>query len=927
VRKEEETMSLTSRGSTAVFFLACLSVVPAAFGQTTWYVDAANCPGSGTSVDPFCKIQDAINAAAGNATPPDEIVVADGIYTGTGNKNLDFGGKIIVLRSENGPAHCIIDCEGSGRGFYFHSGETAAACVEGLTIRNGNADSSIPEGGGGGGIYCRFAGPTIVNCTISRNKADVGGGGVCCFSWDSPAAVLTNCSIIDNRAAERGGGVYCVGGPDGGPSITNCTISGNIVYAVLSAYYGCGGGGVYLDGGTLTNCTISNNRASTDGGGIALGEGAIVQCVINNNAAFYCGGGINSGMMAISTLTNCTITENIAPIGSGMCVWDDEYQATSLSNCILFGNTGGNDLGGWMELGPEVSYCDVEGGAIWWWPSWGPTDIDADPHFALADDFHLMPDSPCIDTGTDTPIGGLPAEDFDGTTRPLDGDGDGQTRADVGAWEFNPAVPTIAVSPPSITLLVVPRQTGPTSKTLSIRNAGGGTLNWELNWDAPWLHASQTQGQATGEVATVTLTVDPADITSETPSAMLAVSAFGASNTPRFIEVVPHVARTLRVPSEYPTIQAAIDAAIPGDEVVLADGIYTGIGNTNLSFFGKAITLRSSSGNPAACIIDCQHAARGFLFYCGEGPDSVVENVTIRNGSTAYDIRDQMGGAVYCSSSNPTLVRCVIVGASEGGGVGCWNASPMLTRCVIARNTGGYDGGGVGCIAYSNPVLTDCVIAGNSEAGVGGWSSNPILSNCTIVGNDSGVDCDSCSPALDNCILWGNTSGQICGTHATPTLRYCDVQGGWSGSGTGNINSNPLFVDPDGPDNDPNTWQDNDYRLATGSPCIDSGDPAFVPPPGRMDLDGRYRVWDGSHDGVARVDMGACEFDSLRFADPNCDRFTNGLDIDALVLALLDPDGYATAYPRCSITRADMNGDGFVNVADIEMFVVALTGG
>ena len=76
----------------------------------------------------------------------EEVLVADGVYTGAGNRDLDFGGKAITLRSAAGdPSACIIDCEQQGRGFYFHSGETAPSVVQDLTIRNGTAS----EYGGG----------------------------------------------------------------------------------------------------------------------------------------------------------------------------------------------------------------------------------------------------------------------------------------------------------------------------------------------------------------------------------------------------------------------------------------------------------------------------------------------------------------------------------------------------------------------------------------------------------------------------------------------------------------------------------------------------------------------------------------------------------------------------------------------------------
>lgn len=72
------------------------------------------------------------------------------------------------------------------------------------------------------------------------------------------------------------------------------------------------------------------------------------------------------------------------------------------------------------------------------------------------------------------------------------------------------------------------------------------------------------------------------------------------------------------VPASYSTIQAAIDAAVPGESVVIADGTYSGPGNYNLNFGGKDITVRSASGNRDACIISCDYSGRGFEFTHGE---------------------------------------------------------------------------------------------------------------------------------------------------------------------------------------------------------------------------------------------------------------------------------------------------------------------
>ena len=94
-------------------------------------------------------------------------------------------------------------------------------------------------------------------------------------------------------------------------------------------------------------------------------------------------------------------------------------------------------------------------------------------------------------------------------------------------------------------------------------------------------------------------------------------------------------ADTLLVPDEYPTIQAAIDASVDGDVVLVADGSYTGDGNRDMDFMGRAITVRSENG-PDTCIIDIQGSAqdphRAFHFHSGETNASIVQGFTIQNG-------------------------------------------------------------------------------------------------------------------------------------------------------------------------------------------------------------------------------------------------------------------------------------------------------
>jgi hypothetical protein len=86
---------------------------------------------------------------------------------------------------------------------------------------------------------------------------------------------------------------------------------------------------------------------------------------------------------------------------------------------------------------------------------------------------------------------------------------------------------------------------------------------------------------------------------------------------------------------DFPTIQAAIDAVVDGDIIELTNGTFTGEGNRDIDYLGKAITIGSRSGNPEACIIDCEASStdphRGFYFRSGEGLSSVLRDLTVTN--------------------------------------------------------------------------------------------------------------------------------------------------------------------------------------------------------------------------------------------------------------------------------------------------------
>ncbi|MCH7849399.1 MAG: right-handed parallel beta-helix repeat-containing protein, partial [Planctomycetes bacterium] len=230
--------------------------------------------------------------------------------------------------------------------------------------------------------------------------------------------------------------------------------------------------------------------------------------------------------------------------------------------------------------------------------------------------------------------------------------------------------------------------------------------------------------------------------------------------------------------------------------------------------------------------------------------DCVFSGNTSVGGGGGLVIRVVSGGVAEIN-------RCIFSNNNGGvaaGGIAIVRGDTNLTDSVIAANAASFTGGGL--LSGGEYTMVNCAISGNT-APMGGGLENAGLAtliNCTFgnnVGNGVENSKSADSAVLANCVLWGNTPAQLEGDSFTVT--YSDIQGGWPG--IGNIDADPLFVQPAG----------DDLRLDFGSPCIDAGDNDAVPDGVTTDLDGNPRfqddpdVKDTGNGTPPIVDMGAYE--------------------------------------------------------------------
>ncbi|MHC4265239.1 MAG: right-handed parallel beta-helix repeat-containing protein, partial [Planctomycetota bacterium] len=784
-----------------------------------------------------------IQAAIDGASNGDTIIVNQGTYS----ESLNMSGKAITLQSTdpNNPAvvaATVID----GTGYYHvvqcKSGEDANTILTGFTITGGNANGT-GYNSCGGGMYNYLSNPTVTNCTFTGNRADSGGG---MFNHTSSPTVK-NCIFKENSTHEGlegldgldadffslpydgehggdggdGAGMYNV---NASPVVINCTFIENST----------GDGGKGGDGGE--GYLFNDGADGGDGGKGGKGAGMynensspqLVSCIFKANLTGF--GGKNGSYGDAGWYSDDGSYGNSGDGGNGAGIYNCENSAPILSDCTFIKNSTGSGGPGGRSYG--LTGKGGDGAGIY--------NDNSSPNLTNCS-FEIN------ETGGGG-NGGKPGNGGNGA----------------GMYNCNNSNPAIT------NCLFTGNRTG---------NGGEGNIA-----------RSSDFGPAGGDGAGIYNDDSSPNLTDCRFTANITGNGGNGEEGTGYDDGDPggrggHGGGMFNTNDSYPTITNCTFSKNmtgyggnggqgAGSSGFMLVGQITGGdgGNGGNGGSGAGIYNDNYSGPN---IIDCTFTSNrtGLGGTAGRGGAGWWSGSSGKMGKpgngagilnqihSSPDLTDcrfnqnttiGVGGGIYNLNSSQTVTNCTFFSNSSlvGGGMSNSGNSLMVTNCTFISNQSELGGGMYN--SGNGLIVTNCTFISNVSFWMGGGmfnsGSSPIVTNCTFTSNKSfwrggGMyNSRTSSTTVTNCILWDDEAffgGKE--IYGTASVDYSCIEGGYTGSG--NINTDPLFTDMDG-------------RLLETSPCVDAGDNSAPHLPER-DLDDNPRIID------SYVDMGAYEFTSL----------------------------------------------------------------
>ncbi len=774
-----------------------------------WYISTTgnDQTGDGSELNPLATIQKGIDLAVDY----DSIMIATGLYTGEGNRDIATFGKGLTIIGTFDTDSTIIDGTGAYNGINlnYHNYSVGFLTIENIIMINcTRAISAIPYLAPYRTISCN-------NCRFSGNST--------VFDWPkgSPILLVDSCMISGNGAM--------LNEYDSRLTDEDIRLDRDVSFSVSNSQI-LNNSLVYTDEGYFPHYERFFENCRIEGNYLVFDAGCMVDnCMLENNGTVFYLRSLDHVVISNSTIEGCTY--QIGHVGGS----SESEAMLNFENCLIFDNVGGIEGAG-TEASIRLDSCLYarNTGSIYIEVAWGSFSIN---HSTLVENY------------TTPIVSGFAISPFIGNCIIANNAGAGYIcLSDTTMINYTITCNDFYDNQAG-NFIGIADQVG-TNGNISIdpRFCFPDTGNYYLHDISPCSPSNNDCNKLIGRYGT--------DCIYE--NRIIYVSTTGNDITGDGSYDLP-----------YATIRKGITRAVDSDTVMLMPGTYTGDGNRDIIVNDRNLVINSISG-ASGTIIDCEASEHteehfGFKFIGSENSSNSITGLSIVNSYN--EIIGGNGGAIQTNSVDLSIDNCVFVNNNafnDGGAVFCLNADVTIKHsfflsnysaaggaimsgladitiedCIFEKNAG--VGGGL-YASMSDVSIEKSMFYGNTTFGIGGSAicndrSDINLNKC-IIANNVGTtvliypqDTLSCYLFMNNSVLSDN-DGECLTLNGDSSLfeyqiQYSNLSNNSGGNYVGipdqtgingNISTDPLFIG----------GEPYDYHFQLGSPCIDTGDPLSV---------------------------------------------------------------------------------------------------